>query len=137
MKIKRLSIEDVEFIAHTYAQTYSDWHEPIPSFKARYVGVLERCLAAPHQTFEGQLSGGLVKKAAILFYLMIKNHPFHDGNKRLALIALLVFLVRNGKWLNASNDELYLLAISIAGSEAKSKSSTVKAIERFLRKHVS
>ena len=137
MKIKRLLIDDVELIAHRYAQAYLEWGEPVPDFNGRYPGVLERCISAPHQTFEGQLYDGLIEKAAILFYLMIKNHPFQDGNKRLALITLIVFLARNGKWLNVSNEQLYSFAKTIAGSEAKSKSSTVKTIERFLRKHVS
>jgi len=50
--------------------------------------------------------------AAILFYLLNKNHPFANGNKRIALTALLVFLFLNGKWVVAGQDELYRFAIS-------------------------
>ena len=137
MRTKGLTVEDVEFIAHSYSKVYLEWDEPVPDFKTRYPGVLERCLIAPHQAFEGRLYEGLIKKAAILFYLMVKNHPFHDGNKRMAVITLLVFLVRNGKWLAVSNEDLYMFAKSVAGSDVKSKNSTLKEVERFLRKHVS
>jgi death-on-curing protein len=43
----------------------------------------------------------LVATAAILFYLMIKNHPFQNGNKRIAITTLLTFLYNNNKWLRA------------------------------------
>lgn len=137
MRIKLLSVEDVQFIAHTYAKTFLSYDEPIPDFETRYPGVLERCLGAPRQTFDGQLYKGLVKKAAIVFYLMIKNHPFQNGNKRLALISLLVLLIRNSKWLSVSNDDVYEFAKFVAASPAKSKSLAVQAIEAFLKKHVS
>ncbi|MCX6785530.1 MAG: Fic family protein [Candidatus Komeilibacteria bacterium] len=50
----------------------------------------------PYQTFGGkQLYPGLIKKSAILFYLMIKNHPFQNGNKRIAMTTLFYFLYKN------------------------------------------
>jgi len=136
MKIKSLTVEEVQYVAHSFAQRFLEWDEPIPDFSTRYPDVLERSLTAPHQTFEGQLYKGLVKKAAILFYLLIKNHPFQNGNKRIAVVTLMIFLAKNGRWLTLSNQELYNFSKWVAESNAKLKSSTVKAVEEFLRVYI-
>ena len=57
-----------------------------------------------------ELHIGLIIKAAILFYLLIKNHPFQNGNKRMAVTALFLFLYLNKKWLKVDNTELYNFA---------------------------
>lgn len=132
MKIKSLTIKEVQYVAHSFAQKLLEWDEPIPDFSTRYPNILERCIEAPHQTFEGQLYKGLIKKAAILFYLLIKNHPFQNGNKRIAVVTLMIFLTKNDMWLTVSNQELYNFAKWVAESNAQLKNSTVKATEEFL-----
>ncbi len=134
MKIKRLTIEEIKYSAHQLAQKYLEWNEPIPEFETRYPYALEQCLVAPFQTFRGQLYKGLVPKTAILFYLMIKNHPFQNGNKRIAVMSLLLLLGKNGKWLSITPQELYNLARWVAASPAGVKEETVKAIEKELKK---
>ena len=79
---------------------------------------------------------GLVGKAAILFYLMIKNHPFSNGNKRVAVVTLLVFLSKNGKWLETDNQRLYNFAVWIAESPAQYKDEIVRIIQRFISKNL-
>lgn len=130
MKIKRLTMEEIQYSAHEVAQKYLAWNEPIPEFETRYPYALEQCVVAPFQTFKGQLYKGLVSKAAILFYLMIKNHPFQNGNKRIAVTSLLLFLGKNGKWINISPQELYNLAKWVASSPPNVKEETVNAIEK-------
>lgn len=66
--------------------------------------------------FGEELYPDLFSKAAILFYLLVKNHPFVDGNKRTAALTLIEFLERNGYTLNATNDELYQFTIDVASS---------------------
>jgi death-on-curing protein len=66
--------------------------------------------------FGEELYPDLFSKAAILFYLLVKNHPFIDGNKRTAALALIEFLERNGYTLSATNDELYQFTIDVASS---------------------
>jgi len=81
------------------------------------LGRLEASLAAPRQTMFGEeLYPDVFSKAAILFYLLIKNHPFLDGNKRTAFLALMRFLNLNGYTLSAANDELYQFTIDVASS---------------------
>jgi len=78
---------------------------------------LEAAIGAPRQTMFGEeLYPNLLSKAAILFYLLVKNHPFVDGNKRTAALALIEFLERNGYTLDATNDELYQFTVDVASS---------------------
>lgn len=126
--------EDVEYIAHRLAKETMSWSEPIPDLSTRYTNQLERCIEAPFQTFGGrQLYSGLIKKASILFYLMIKNHPFQNGNKRIAMTTLFIFLFQNKKWLKVDNQELYNFVKWVAESNAKLKEDTVRAIEAFIK----
>ena len=83
----------------------------------RDLGGLESALATPKQTMFGEeLYPDLASKAAILVQLLVKNHPFVDGNKRTGFFCLLRFLSVNGFALLATNDELYQFTMDIATS---------------------
>jgi len=69
-------------------------------------------------------------KAAILIYLLIKNHPFVDGNKRTGLFALFEFLERNGFTINSPPEELYRFTLDIATSTLSKEQ-----IAEWLRQH--
>ena len=137
MQLKKINIIDIEYVAHRLAKETLAWSEPIPDFSTRYTNALERCIDTPFQSFGGkQLYPGLRKKASILFYFMVKNHPFQNGNKRIAMATLFYFLFRNGKWLKVDNQELYNFAKWIAVSNPKLKEDTVNAIETFLKSYM-
>lgn len=132
--IKALTIQEVELIAHRLAKRIMEWDEPIPDFETRFPNKLESCLLAPFQTFgKKPLYEGLIGKAAILFYIMVKNHPFQNGNKRIAVTTLFVFLSNNDKWLKVSNQELYNFAIWVAQSPPQFKDEVVSAINKFIK----
>ena len=132
--IKSLSIAEVEYISFTLAREFMTYNEPIPNFTTRFPNILESCIAVPFQKFGGKsLYKGHIGKASVLFYLMIKNHPFQNGNKRIAITSLFVFLHKNKKWLKVDNKELYNFAVWVAGSPPKLKTETLLAIEHFLR----
>ncbi len=136
MKVKELKIREVEYIAFRLAKEMMTWDEPIPEFGTRFPNILESCLETPFQTFEKPLYSGLAVKAAILFYLMVKNHPFENGNKRIAVMTLLIFLLKNGKWLDVSNDALYRIAVAVAGSSPKSKDTYLASLKKFVEDHL-
>lgn len=74
-----ITVKEVEYIAFKLSQEMLAFDEPIPDFSTRYPNILESCLATPFQSFSGKsLYSGLISKASILFYLMIKNHPFQN-----------------------------------------------------------
>jgi death-on-curing protein len=133
----RISVSDVQYVAYSLAKETMTWSEPIPDFSTRYTDALERSIEAPFQTFGGKdLYPGLLKKTAILFYLMIKNHPFKNGNKRIAMTTMFYFLHKNGKWLKVDTKELYNFAKWVAESNAKLNEATVDAIETFLKAYI-
>jgi death-on-curing family protein len=137
MRLKKLNVVDIEYIAHRLAKETMTWTEPIPDFSTRYTDALERCLDTPFQSFGGkQLYPGLNRKAAMLFYLMVKNHPFQNGNKRIAMVTLFIFLFQNKKWIRVDNQELYNFAKWVAESNPKLKDDTVRAIETFLSNYI-
>lgn len=51
---------------------------------------------------------------AAMFYALINNHPFQDGNKRYAIVATQVSLMMNGRLAIASSEEWETLALSVA-----------------------
>ena len=137
MRTKGITVTEVEYIAFQLARVLMTWNEPIPDFRSRFPGVLERCLVAPFQTFgKKQLYRGLIEKAAILFYLMVKNHPFQNGNKRIAMTTLLTFLHFNHKWIRVDNQEFYNFAKWVAESNSKLKDATVAATKKFLETYL-
>lgn len=135
--IKEISLKQVEYVAHSLAQELMTWNEPIPAFNTRYKDRLESCLKTPFQKFNKQsLYRGLVSKAGILFYFMIKNHPFQNGNKRVAVMTLLFLLRENNKWLSVDANILYQFAVRIAESNPSDKDKVVKGIRSFIRKYL-
>jgi death on curing protein len=135
--IKKLSIEAIKYAAHSLAVKTMSWDEPIPEFETRYPNVLESCIATPFQKFEKRaLYQGLIGKAAVLFYLLIKNHPFQNGNKRIAVTALLVFLFLNGHWLRSTEVELYNAARWVADSPPEAMKEVVNFLEKFIAKRI-
>ncbi len=137
MKIKELTIAEVEYIAFYLAKKFMGWNEPIPDFFTRFPNILESCLITPFGSFGGKIAyRGIIGKAAILFYLMIKNHPFQNGNKRIAMTTLMYFLRENRKWLKVDNQELYNFAKWVAASNPKLKMETVKAVEKFIGTYI-
>ena len=135
--IRSLTIEHVEQLAHRLAREIMSWDEPIPDFGTRFPNILESCLSTPFQTFSKRdLYPRLEDKAAILFYLLIKNHPFENGNKRVAVTSLLVFLHLNGHWLESPPDDLYRMAVWVAESLPVAKEGVCIAISDFIRKNV-
>jgi death-on-curing protein len=73
----------------------------------RDVGLLISAIGRPMTTFEGiELYPMLSDKAAALMHSLIFNHPFIDGNKRTAITAAAMFLLRNGYRLTVDYTEL-------------------------------
>ncbi len=78
-------------------------------------GLLESAVAMPHATFSGQyLHPELPDMAAAYHYHLCANHPFVDGNKRVAVTAAEVFLLANGLELHCTDEELEEITLGIA-----------------------
>lgn len=83
----------------------------------RDLGLLESAIAQPRATFDGQdLNPTLIDKAAALAYTIANNHPFIDGNKRIAQSAMESFLNLNGFELFCDVDEQETIFLRLADS---------------------
>ena len=135
--IKYPTVNEIQFVAHELASRLMDYGEPIPNFSTRYPDALERSLGSPQQTFNKKdLYPTFLDKASIFFYLMIKNHPFQNGNKRVAVMSLLYFLTQNKKWIKVDTKVLYNFAKWVAESDANVKEGVVSAIKIFLKNNL-
>jgi death-on-curing protein len=98
----------------------------------RDLALLESAVAAPRATFGGRLLHATLPElaAAYLFHLA-QNHPFVDGNKRVALAAGIAFLGLNGLWLEADPDELAETVLAVARGNL-----TKAGLAEYVRTHV-
>ncbi|MDF2608529.1 MAG: death on curing protein [Lachnospiraceae bacterium] len=81
-------------------------------------GLLDMAMHAPFQTFEStELYPSIQSKAARLCFSIISNHPFIDGNKRIGILAMLVFLDVNQVEVNCSNQDIIELGLGIASGK--------------------
>lgn len=88
-------------------------HGGSPGIRDR--GMLESALAAPAATFGGEfIHHDLFEMAAAYLFHLCSNHPFVDGNKRVAAVTALVFLHANGVDLPVSTGEYADLVIKVA-----------------------
>ena len=95
-----------------------------------------------YQTFGGEeLYPSIEEKAAMLFYLVVKNHSFSDGNKRIAAFLFLWFLEKNGILYKSDgskligNNTLVALTLMIAESRTEEKYVMVKVVINFINKN--
>lgn len=80
--------------------------------------LLTSAIEAPFQTFDGiDLYPTLLQKAARLGYSIISNHPFIDGNKRIGIHVMLVFLAVNGIEIICTQKELIELGLALASGK--------------------
>ena len=132
---------------------YDDYVEVIRNVKLGLIGkkatgslfgsersrMLEGIVKNLYQTFnKKELYNTVEKKAAHLLYLVIKDHPFSDGNKRLGAFLFVYFLNKNN-YLHKENGEkkinnntLVALALLIAESNPKEKAVMIKIIMNLI-----
>ena len=80
--------------------------------------LLDSALKTPFQTFGGNnLYPDILDKASQLCYSLIENHPFIDGNKRIGVHLMLLFLKLNNIEVNYSQQELVDFGLDIASGK--------------------
>ena len=98
----------------------------------RDLGLLESAVAVPEASFgSSYLHATLPEMAAAYLFHLAQNHPFLDGNKRIAAAALFMFLYLNDLLLECTEDELVELTLGVARG-----STTKAAVAVFIAAHV-
>lgn len=94
-----------------------------------------------YQTFAGEdLYPSVEEKAAMLLYLVVKNHSFSDGNKRIAAMLFLWFMEKNGILYGEdgrkriADNTLVALTLMIAESRTEEKDVMVKVVVNLINK---
>ena len=88
----------------------------------RDIALLESALESAYATFDGvELYPTKQEKGARIGYSLISNHAFVDGNKRIGIFVMLVFLEVNGIKLRPTNEELARVGLAVAAGEMKYK----------------
>jgi len=96
-------------------------------------GLLDSALAQPKITVGGKfVHKTLFDKAAAYGFYVCKNHPFVDGNKRVAFVLMDIFLQKNGWEVTSNEEEAYSMMISLASGKL-SKAQ----LSKWLKKHSS
>lgn len=95
-----------------------------------------------YQTFAGEdLYPSVEEKAAMLLYLVVKNHSFSDGNKRIAAMLFLWFMEKNGILYGEdgrkriADNTLVALTLMIAESRTEEKDVMVKVVVNLINKN--
>src|SRR3989344_5245154 len=135
-----LKYEDVQKITRELKKELIIAKEGGGLFGQEYQGKLESIVKNLYQTFDKkELYKTIEEKAAHLLYLIIKDHPFTDGNKRIASFLFVYFLDKNN-YLYRENGErkindnaLVTLALLIAVSDPREKEIMIKIITNLLQ----
>jgi death-on-curing protein len=118
-----LTPEEVLEIHHDQLQRYGG------RSGVRDLGLMLSAIAAPATGFGGKfLHEDLAAMAAAYLFHLAQNHPFLDGNKRVAVVAAATFLKLNGHELTADPDELYRITLAVADGRTDKTS-----LARFIR----
>ena len=109
IRIKRIHADEIIFL-HSRLISQSGGLDGI-----RDANLLDLSVNSPYHTFGGQnLYPTVQAMAAHLAFSLIKNHPFLDGNKRIGILAMMVFLKINGLPLACTDSELETLGWGLA-----------------------
>jgi prophage maintenance system killer protein len=147
---QRLAISDTEGTERFHA-TYENAMEAIHSLKEKFGeswlfgnekdDSFKSSIGQIYQTFGGQeLYPSVEEKAAMLLYLVTKNHSFSDGNKRIAATLFLWFMDRNGILYTSeghkriADNTLVALTLMIAESRTEEKDVMVKVVVNLINK---
>ena len=131
--------------------TYENAMEAINALKVKFGGSqwfanekddsFKSSIGQIYQSFGGEeLYPSVEEKAAMLLYLVVKNHSFSDGNKRIAAMLFLWFMEKNGILYSSdghkriADNTLVALTLMIAESRTEEKDVMVKVVVNLINK---
>ena len=136
--VNYLEESDLELIHSIVSKHWKEDGEPIPPFTTANKENLDALIKTPKSYYFGfEQYSSLESKAAILFYTLNKKHIFLNGNKRLSVACLIIFLFINGKDLKTEPGEMTAKALELAKTSHKHDFATLKKdLESWIRKHL-
>jgi death-on-curing family protein len=114
-ELRWLNEDEVLAIHFELVKDFSTYDDPITPPGPRDIGLLGSAVFRPQTALGGTLKYPTVEmSAAALLHSIIHDHPFHNGNKRTALVSVLVFLDENGFFPEFNANEAFKLVLDIA-----------------------
>lgn len=111
--------ETILRIHYELVEIFKEDNDPIFPSGPKDENLVYSAASRPHTGIGGfEKYETLETKTAALFHSLVQNHPFHNGNKRTALVSMLVCLEANGRRLEASDDDVFEHVVSVAGHVA-------------------
>lgn len=130
MQVRYLDAEEVTAIHWELVEIFTKKGEPILPPGPRDEGLIKSAVTRPQTSSRGTDKYKTIEaKAAALFHSLVMNHAFHNGNKRTALVSLLVFLKRNKHTVDVTDQELFDFVIKVANNEFKNQTKRGTADE--------
>ncbi|MGL9730329.1 type II toxin-antitoxin system death-on-curing family toxin [Enterococcus sp. DIV0756] len=130
MTIHYLRTEDISKMNAFQIVNYS----PDEQLGIKDINALKRGVNQPAQhVFGRELYVTIEEKAAILMINLIKKHPFHNANKRTAMMAVDIFLQLNGYSVQFDVQEGIDLVVSIATDESSDFENLKDAVSQIIR----
>ncbi len=100
-------------------------------------GLLQAALARPQASAFGEDAYPTIhEKAAALLHSVARNHALVDGNKRLALAAVIAFYGLNGLRLKLTNEQAYWLVMRVAQGEVDDVPSIARELDEGTAPHI-
>ncbi len=113
-----LSAEEILQVHEALTADFADTDDPISPPGVKSMALLESAAGRPSTGYGDQRKYPTVESAAAaLLHSLVQNHPFHNGNKRTALVATLVLLDRHNLLLESSQEELFRFMIRVAAHD--------------------
>lgn len=113
--MKFLDTETVVEIYDELVKYFATTQDPISPSGLRDRALLDSAVTGAAVVLRGQIDTRTVfDRAATLLFGVVQNHPFHNGNKRTALVAALAFLKENKHYVECSDDEIFDLVVATA-----------------------
>ena len=116
MDLRTLSVEEVLQIHEYLVQDFAGSYNPLEPPGVRSISLLSSAVGRQFTSIKGQLKyPDALGNVATLVYGLCNDHPFHNGNKRTALVSMLVHLDKNKLVLRRTRDkELFDLILAVA-----------------------
>ena len=139
LALRKITYEEIQEVIQQLRDNMKQWGPVSDLFGEERDGILKNIIDDIYQSFSGkELYPSTQEKAANLLYLLVKDHPFSDGNKKIAAFLFEYFLDlndilkrANGE-LRISNEALVSLVLFIAESQPEEKDNIIKFIMHFL-----
>lgn len=110
-----LTVSEVQGIHEELEKDFAYGSDPISPPGVRSLDLLESAVSRPSTSLGGQYKYSTIQSAgAALLHSLVQNHAFHNGNKRTALVSLLVMLDRNNFVLESTEEEMFKWLIKVA-----------------------